>query len=504
MAGPQSGDLASYGIPSARAAELVVREVNAKGGVLGRQVKLLVEDDVCKPEIAANTAGKLVSDKADVVLGHICSGAAKAALGIYRDAGVIAMSPSATNPELTQSGQYPNFYRTIAPDDAQARIEVDFALDTLKVKKIAVLHDKQDYGRGLAEFARKFIEASGGRGQVVLFEGITPGAVDYSAVIQKIRQSGAEAVIYGGYHPEASKLVSGMRKKKIDLPFISDDGVKDDTFIKVAGAFAEGVYASGPRDTSTNPLAIKAVAAHRAAFGGDPGAFYLNAWAATQALLNAIAKAGTHGFGRRREGAAQRVRRDAPREDPLRRARGRRGRRLRDVPRPEGRLRRGEVAAPGRGSSSSHGLFPRAVRQRPDPRQHLRPDRAGLHDGLRDPGADQLRPRRDLHDRRLHRADRGDAALLDRAAAARGAAARGRRRRGLGRGVGPRGRARRLPPAARRAAAGAADQRDRDVDPAAELRADRADLRLRLLPRPDPGDPVAGAATPRSSAPPRS
>jgi hypothetical protein len=73
------------------------------------------------------------------------------------------MSPSATNPELTQSGQYPNFYRTIAPDDAQARIEVDFALDTLKVKKIAVLHDKQDYGRGLAEFARKFIEASGGR-----------------------------------------------------------------------------------------------------------------------------------------------------------------------------------------------------------------------------------------------------------------------------------------------------------------------------------------------------
>ena len=293
VAGPQSGDLASYGIPSSRAAELVVKEINAKGGILGRQVKLLVEDDVCKPEIAANTAGKLVSDKVDVVLGHICSGAAKAALGIYRDAGVIAMSPSATNPELTQSGQYPNFYRTIAPDDAQARLEVDFALETLKIRKIAVLHDKQDYGRGLAEFARKFIEASGGKGEVVLFEGITPGAVDYSAVIQKVRQSGAEAVIYGGYHPEASKLVSGMRKKKIDLPFISDDGVKDDTFIKVAGAFAEGVYASGPRDTSTNPLTIKAVAAHRAALGGDPGAFYLNAWAATQALLNAIAKAGT-------------------------------------------------------------------------------------------------------------------------------------------------------------------------------------------------------------------
>lgn len=292
VAGPQSGDLASYGIPSARAAALVVKEVNAKGGVLGRQVQLLVEDDVCKPEIAANTAGKLVSDKVHVVLGHVCSGATKPALGIYRDAGVIAMSPAATNPELTQSGQYPNFYRTIAPDDAQARLDVDFVLGTLKAKKVAVLHDKQDYGRGFAEFAKKFIDASGGKGRVVLFEGITPGAVDYSAVLQKVRQSGAEAVIYGGYHPEASKLVMGMRKKKIDLPFVSDDGVKDDTFIKVAGAFAEGVYASGPRDTSTNPLAVAATAAHRAAYGGDPGAFYLNAWAGTQALLNAIAKAG--------------------------------------------------------------------------------------------------------------------------------------------------------------------------------------------------------------------
>jgi branched-chain amino acid transport system substrate-binding protein len=295
VAGPQSGDLASYGIPSARAAALVVKEVNAKGGVLGRPVELIVEDDVCKPEIAANTAGKLVSANVHVVLGHVCSGATKAALGIYRDAGVIALSPSATNPELTKSGQYPNFYRTIAPDDAQARLDVDFVLGTLKAKKIAILHDKQDYGRGFAEFAKKFIDESGGTGKVSLFEGITAGAVDYSAVIQKVRQSGAEAVIYGGYHPEASKLVMGMRKKKLEVPFVSDDGVKDDTFIKVAGAFAEGVYASGPRDTSKNPLAVAAAAAHRAAYGGDPGAFYLNAWAGTQALLNAIARAGTTG-----------------------------------------------------------------------------------------------------------------------------------------------------------------------------------------------------------------
>lgn len=291
VAGPHSGDLASYGIPTIKAAELVVKDINAKGGVLGKEVELLVEDDVCKPEVATNTATKLVSEKVDVVLGHICSGATKAALGIYKDAEIPVMSPSATNPELTQSGDYPNFFRTIASDDAQARLEVDFALDTLKLKKIAVLHDKGDYGKGLAEFAKKFLEDDS-RAEVVLYEGVTPGAVDYSAVVQKIKRSGAEAVIFGGYHPEASKIVSQMRKKRMDTIFISDDGVKDDTFIKVAGEYAEGVYATGPMDTSSNPMTKAAEDAHRKAYGSDPGAFFLNAYAATLALLNAIEQAG--------------------------------------------------------------------------------------------------------------------------------------------------------------------------------------------------------------------
>jgi branched-chain amino acid transport system substrate-binding protein len=292
VAGPHSGDLASYGIPTVKAAELVVKKINANGGVLGKQVELLVEDDVCKPEIATNTATKLVSEKADVVLGHICSGATKPALGIYKDAKIIAMSPSATNPALTQSGDYPNFYRTIASDDAQAQLEVDFALNELKAKKIAVLHDKGDYGKGLAEFAKSFLEKDP-RAEVVLFEGVTPGAMDYSAVVQKIKQSGADAVIFGGYHPEASKIVSQMRKKKMKTAFVSDDGVKDDTFIKVAGQYAEGVYATGPKDLSKNPMYNEAVEEHRKAYGEDPGAFYPQAYAATLALLNAIEKAGS-------------------------------------------------------------------------------------------------------------------------------------------------------------------------------------------------------------------
>lgn len=292
VGGAHSGDLASYGLPTVKAAELVVKDINAKGGVLGRKVELLIEDDICKPEVATNTATKLVSRKAHVVLGHICSGATKAALGVYNDSRLVTMSPSATNPELTQSGNNPSFFRTIASDDAQARLEVDFALNALKLKKIAVLHDKGDYGKGLAEYAKAFIE-NDSRAKVVLYEGVTPGAVDYSAVVQKIKRSEAEAVIFGGYHPEASKIVSQMRKRKMKTIFISDDGVKDDTFIKVAGKDAEGVYATGPKDVSKNPMAIAANAAHKETYGSDPGAFFLNGYAATLALLNAIEKAGS-------------------------------------------------------------------------------------------------------------------------------------------------------------------------------------------------------------------
>ena len=193
---------------------------------------------------------------------------------------------------MTKSGDYPNFYRTIAADDEQGKLASDFVTTQLSAKKVAVLHDKGDYGKGLAEFAKAFLEADP-RAEVVLYEGITPGAVDYSAVVQKIKRSEAEAVIFGGYHPEASKIVTAMRKKKMDTVFISDDGVKDDTFIKVAGKYAEGVYATGPKDVSDNPLAKKANEDHKKTYGQDPGAFFLNAYAATQALLNAIDKAGS-------------------------------------------------------------------------------------------------------------------------------------------------------------------------------------------------------------------
>jgi len=291
VAGAHSGDLASYGLPTVNAVRIVVDKANTSGGIGGKKIELLIEDDACKPEMATNAASKLLSQGARVVIGHSCSGPTKAALPIYKNAGILLMSPSATSPELTRGGDYPNFYRTIAPDDAQAKIDVDFVINALKSKSIAVIHDKGDYGKGFAEFAKKFIEDSG-KAKVVLFEGVTPGAVDYSAIVQKIKQSQADAVMFGGYHPEASKIVGAMKRKKLDVAFISDDGVKDMAFLKVAGKNAEGVYASGPKDTTKNPIAIQAFAEHKAIYHADAGNFYGNAYAAALALINALKTTG--------------------------------------------------------------------------------------------------------------------------------------------------------------------------------------------------------------------
>jgi len=295
VAGAHSGELASYGLPTVNAVNMVVDEINKKGGLLGKKIQVVTEDDVCKPEVATNTATKLVTEKVVAVIGHICSGATKSAMGIYKDANIVCMSPSATNAELTLSGQYPNFFRTISNDAAQAKLQVDFALQKLHVNKVAILHDKGDYGKGSATLAKQYFDESG-RVTIVLFEGVTAGAVDYSAIVQKVKQSGAELVVWGGYHPEASRIVKQMRTKKMSTMMIGSDGLKDETFIKTAGEFAEGVYVSGPQDASKNILNIKAINDHKSRFGSEPGAFFINAYAAAMALTNAIAKAESTDF----------------------------------------------------------------------------------------------------------------------------------------------------------------------------------------------------------------
>jgi len=294
VAGAHSGDLASYGLPTVNAVTLVAEAYNAKGGINGRKIELVVVDDQCMPELATNVASKLVSEQVVAVIGHICSGATRAALGIYKDSDLVTISPSATNPALTQSGEYPNFFRTIAPDDAQARLAVEFIKNTLNIKTLAILHDKGDYGKGFADLVKQYAEAGGI--SVVLYEGVNPGAPDYSAVVNKVNNVAPDGILWGGYHPEASKILQQLRDRGNNKPFISGDGLKSQSFIDVAGRYAEGVYATGPMDTSALPIAVSALEAHMAKYGTEPGAFFMQAYAAAQALFNAIEKANSTNY----------------------------------------------------------------------------------------------------------------------------------------------------------------------------------------------------------------
>ncbi|MCP3943663.1 MAG: branched-chain amino acid ABC transporter substrate-binding protein [Desulfobacteraceae bacterium] len=291
VAGVISGDLAPYGISSVRGVEIAIEDINAKGGVLGKKIELLIGDDVCKPEIAVNMATKLVSDGAQMIVGHVCSGCTIAANKIYKDANLLVVSPASTNDSLTLDGEHPNFFRTIAYDGAQATLMTNFAKNELKAKKVALIHDKGDYGKGQMDLARAAFKKLGGV-EVVLFEGVTTGAVDFSAIVQKIKRSKADLTMWGGYHSDASKIVGLLKKKRVKTTFFGGDGIIGANFTTLAGKYAEGVYATGPNDTSSNPLYQKIAAKHIKKYGEKPGTFFFNAYTCVQALTKAAETAG--------------------------------------------------------------------------------------------------------------------------------------------------------------------------------------------------------------------
>lgn len=293
VAGAHSGNLAGYGMGTLNATKIIAEKINAAGGIAGgKMIEIVAQDEQCKPELASNVASKIIADDIKIVIGHICTGATRAALPLYTEAKVISISPSATAPNLTASGENPFFFRTIAADDDQARIAVHALEDVLKAKKVAILHDKGEYGKGFADFVREFL-AKNKAVEVVLFEGITTGASDFSPILQKVRSSGAEAVVFGGYDPDAAKIVSQMARRRMNLPFIGPDGVRVESYIRLAGAAAAHTYASGTRDLSSNPLYQEATEAHMKMFGTPPPAqFYMQGYAAMLAAVNAIDKAG--------------------------------------------------------------------------------------------------------------------------------------------------------------------------------------------------------------------
>jgi branched-chain amino acid transport system substrate-binding protein len=284
-----TGSIAFQGEQMQRGAAQAVDDLNAQGGVLGQQVRMVVADDACDGDQAVAVANKLVADGVVFVVGHGCSGASIPASAVYEEAGLPMISPASTNPALTDAGRV-NVFRVAGRDDVQGTIAGDYLFEHWAGHPIAILHDGLAYGEGLARQTKARLNEHGVT--EVIYDVITPGEPDYSDVLTRLREADVEVLYYGGYAAEAGLLVSQASDIGYSLQLIAGDGVIAEDFWFIAGAVGNGTLLTFSPDPRGNPEAAAAVERFRAA-GFEPLGYSLHAYAAVQAWAEAAEQAGS-------------------------------------------------------------------------------------------------------------------------------------------------------------------------------------------------------------------
>ena len=287
VAGPMTGANAAFGEQYMKGAQAAADAVNAAGGVNGEKIVLVKGDDACEPKQAVTVAKDLTNQKVAGVVGHFCSSSTIPASEIYDEAGIIAITPGSTNPQVTERGLSAMF-RMCGRDDQQGIVAGDYIVDVLKGKKVVVLHDKDTYGQGLADATKAQLVKRGVT--PVLYEGLTRGEKDFSTIVTKIRGAGADVVYFGGLHPEAGPLVRQLREQGLkDVKFMSDDGIVTDELVTTAGGpqFVDGVLMTFGADPRLLPDSKAVVDAFRKA-GTEPEGYTLYAYASVQTLAAAF------------------------------------------------------------------------------------------------------------------------------------------------------------------------------------------------------------------------
>jgi branched-chain amino acid transport system substrate-binding protein len=287
VAGPITGANASFGAQLTNGVAQAAEDINKAGGILGQKIEVEQGDDVSDPKQGVSVANKFVGDGVKFVIGHFNSGVTIPASEVYADNGILEITPSATNPKITERGLW-DIFRTCGRDDQQGKLWADLALGELKDKKIAIVHDKTTYGQGLADAARVAMNAGGKK--EVLYEGVNTGEKDYSAIVSKIKASGAEYLMWGGLHTEGGLIIRQMRDQGMNTVVISGDGITDNEFASIGGPGVEGTLMSFGPEPRNNPAAKDIVAAIKAK-GFDPAGYTLYSYAGVQIIKQAAEKA---------------------------------------------------------------------------------------------------------------------------------------------------------------------------------------------------------------------
>lgn len=294
VGGPMTGSYASFGDQLRKGAEAAVADLNAKGGVLGQKVQLIVGDDACDPKQAVSVANSFANRKAVFVAGHYCSGSSIPASDIYAEAGILQITPASTNPLLTER-KLGNVFRICGRDDQQGEVAGAFLHENYKGMRIAFVHDKTAYGKGLADEARKAFNALGGK--EAAYETVTPGERDYSALVTRLKNERIDVLYYGGYHTESAQIVRQMRLAGLDALLMSGDATVTQEFWQIAGPQGQGTLMTFSPDARGYPEAAPLVSRFRAT-GFEPEGYTLNTYAAVQAWADAVAKANSTDVGK--------------------------------------------------------------------------------------------------------------------------------------------------------------------------------------------------------------
>lgn len=284
-----TGSNAAAGDQMKIGATQAVADLNARGGVLGRQLALSIEDDACDPRQAVSVANKLAGQRVAFVAGHYCSGSSIPASKVYGEEGVLQISPASTNPKYTDEGGW-NTFRVCGRDDQQGMVAGGYIARSMKDKRVAVLHDNSAYGKGLADETKKAMNAAGK--QETLYSAYTPGERDYSAIVSRMKQERIEVIYVGGYYTEAGLIIRQAKEQGLNATLIGGDALVTNEFWSITGAAGEGslmTFSSDPRKRATAAQVVQRFRARNV----DPEGYVLYTYGAMQIWAAAAEKAKT-------------------------------------------------------------------------------------------------------------------------------------------------------------------------------------------------------------------
>ena len=287
-----TGGTATFGRSSDAGVQLAVTEINAAGGLLGKKLRVVVEDDQSKPEEARTAVLKLLKqDGAVAVLGEVASSRSLAAAPECQRAGVPMISPASTNPKVTAVGDY--IFRVCFIDPFQGSTMAKFAADALHAKTAAVLRDiKNDYSVGLADFFRDEFKRRGGK--IATDVSYSEGDIDFKAQLTAIRGVKPDVVFVPGYYTEVGLIARQARELGITVPLLGGDGWDSPRTVEIGGKAVDGCYFSNHYAADDpNPAVQQFIEKFREKYSEVPDAMAVLGYDATQVLVDAMKRAGT-------------------------------------------------------------------------------------------------------------------------------------------------------------------------------------------------------------------